>query len=862
MKSKNESLLNLAVQALRDDVPDAAEIAASAERSANALGIENRRVAAVSAIQNCDGVQLLMDAYRSGTLSESKAMLVKAHLADCGACLRAYHRSVKLDWTAPRIAAAERRPRVWGWAAAAACVLAVTMLFVYRAYWQVPPGVRAEIVSIDGSAYVSSGGADHQLAPGAKIGDGDQVRTTGNSRAVLRLSDGSTMEVNQRSRFDIAARGRNVTVALNQGAVIVQAAHRTSGYLYVKTPDCRVAVVGTVFSVDAGLKGSRVAVLQGAVHVMHAGVESVLNPGDQLATSDSLAPQPLAEHFAWSPEHEKYVGLMAQLALVEHKIAQLPLPEPRYSSDLLGRMPANTRLYVSIPNLGEFLSEANTIFNDQLNKSPELQQWWLHGHPENSNKLNEFVAKVHDVSQYLGDEVVIVGVQEGDHPSGAVLADVQKSGLADELRKLFSTQSGGLTVLDEASLANAGSGNAHGGYALVRDHEVIFAPAISTLKLLNAQLNASASGFADTDFGKRIGAAYGRGAGIILAANVQSMLQERLVHAPNGAAGERALESSGLAGVQYLIAEHREHNGQPANNLNVQFSGTRQRVASWLGSPAPMGSLDFVSPNASLALATLTKDPAAIADDLMAMAAQKQGGSANWNEIDQKLQISVRDDLAANLGGDFLVALDGPVLPTPAWKLVIEVNNPDRLESVLERMIASIRSQMDNPKAHQVEIVPSTEGGRRYYTIHDQTAGTDLARYTYIDGYMVIAPNAAVLANALQAHASGNSLARSAAFRSLLPKDANQNYSAVAYQNLSPVLTPLLSQMSGESAEAIRNLAADSKPTVICAYGRENSIEAASDSRLFGFDFLTLGAVLDSRNKMASLHVNRLHGRD
>jgi hypothetical protein len=65
------------------------------------------------------------------------------------------------------------------------------------------------------------------------------------------------------------------------------------------------------------------------------------------------------------------------------------------------------------------------------------------------------------------------------------------------------------------------------------------------------------------------------------------------------------------------------------------------------------------------------------------------------------------------------------------------------------------------------------------------------------------------------------------------------------------VLTPLLSQFSGDSANAIRKLAADSRPTVACAWGKDTRIEAASDSRLFGFDFLTLGAVLDSRNKSA-----------
>jgi hypothetical protein len=853
MNFENKTILDRAVKVLHNDVPGAAEVAASTERSAAALGIESRHAAVVGAIQNCEGVRSLMDEFRSGTLPEAKAMLMKAHLADCGACLRAYRQNAKLDWTTPRLASRAEHARIWRWAAAAACVCALGMLFVYRAYWQVPPGVRAEVISIDGAAYVTAEGGDRQLAAGAKIGEDEQVRTMGNSRAVLRLSDGSVLEVNQRSRFGIAARGRDMTVALNQGAAIVQAAHRTSGHLYVKTPDCRVAVVGTVFSVDAGLKGSRVAVLQGAVHVSHAGVESVLNPGDQLATSDNLAPQPLADQFTWSPEREKYVGLMAQLALVEHKIGQLPFPDPRYTSDLLARMPANSRLYVSIPNLGEFLNQANTIFTDQLNKSPELQQWWTHGHPENQAKLTDFIGKVHDVSGYLGDEVVVVGVEDGDHLSGAVLADVQKSGLADELRKDFAADPETLTVLDEAGLTGAAGSSGHGGYALVRDHEVIFAPTISVLKQLNGQLDAGSSGFADSDFGKRIESAYGRGAGIIFAANLQAMLPQK----SSGSGGQRALESSGLGSVQYLIAEHREQNGQPANNLNVQFSGTRQRVASWLGSPAPLGSLDFVTPNASLAMATLTKDPAAIADDLMAMAAEKQGDTVNWNQIDQMLQINVRDDLAANLGGDFLMALDGPVLPNPAWKLVIEVNNPDQLENALERMMAAIRSQAHSAKAHQLEIVPSTEDGRRYYTIHDITSGTDIAQYTYVDGFMVIASNRAVLADALQAHASGSSLARSAAFRSLLPKDQNGNYSAVAYQNLSPVLTPLLSQFSGESAQAIKDLAADSKPTVICAWGRENSLEAASDSRLFGFDFLTMGSLLNPGNNMAGMRVKR-----
>ena len=674
MTRDERTLLDRATQALRADVPDAEAISAAAERTAQALEIRMDREAFEGSIENCEGVQRLFVAYRAGNLTENRRLLVDVHLRDCGECLRLFKQGregAALNWSAPAVRAAARmRPARLGWVMAVSAAALVLGVFVYRAYWQVPPGVRAEVQSIDGSAFVFGEGGDRKIAAGAELREGDELRTAGGSRAVLRLSDGSLVEVNQRSALGVGARGHNMTVNLDRGAVIVQAAHRTSGHLYLRTPDCRVAVTGTVFSVDAGIKGSRVGVLQGSVNVVYAGMHTMLHPGEQVATSDNLAPEPLGEQFAWSPEREKYVGMLAQLANVEHQIAQIPFPEPRYSSDLLTRVPADTQLYVSIPNLGEFLQEANTIFQNQLNASPELREWWTHGHAQNPDELNQLVTKIHDVSQYLGNEVVLIGAGQGASKTVALLADVTKSGLKDELQQITG-DANKLTVLDPASLASADPGQnaGKGMYALVRDHEVVFAHDIATLKALNAQLDAGSSGFADGDFGKQMAAAYTRGAGILLGANLQSMLQTAQ-QTPRGAQKQRGLESTGLGDVQYLIAEHRETNGVPANHLNLQFTGTRQRVASWLASPGPIGSLDFVSPNAAAAVATLTKDPAAIADDLMAMASQAKGHPMDLNEIDQKLQIDVRNDLMANLGGDFTLALDGPVLPTPAWKVV------------------------------------------------------------------------------------------------------------------------------------------------------------------------------------------------
>jgi hypothetical protein len=858
MNTNDKELLDKALLAMRADEPETQAILTSAQRVSRQLGIELNHEAFTGAIRNCESVQQLLPAHRAGTLPEARALLVDSHLRDCGICLRLSRQAAadlegpaRLDWSAPRIVSARRiPPQVWSWGFALSLALLVSAFFVYRAYWQVPPGVRAQVVSIDGAAYLISDAGDRQLTPGSELREGEQLRTSGDSRAVLRLSDGSVVEMNQRSNLAVGARGHNMTVALDKGDVIVQAAHRTSGHLYVKTPDCRVAVTGTVFSVDSGIKGSRVAVLQGSVQVAHAGIQSMLRPGQQLSTTDNLAAAPLDQQFAWSADRQKYIGILAQLALVQHQIAQIPFPQPRYSSDLLARVPAGTLLYVSIPNLGDFLSQANAIFQNQLNQSPELQQWWAAGHAQNTDELNQFVGKIHDVSQYLGDEVVIVGYKQTTHPGFAVIADITRSGLAAELQQ-FTTPAGGLIIYTEQTLATASSSGdmRKGGYALVRDHEVVFSGSVAGLKQIDTQLNAGASGFSTGDFGKQISAAYDRGAGIILAANLHEMMASGYPHAQHKPAHEAMLNESGMEDLRYLIAEHREMNGVPSNHLNLQFAGTRQRVASWLASPAPIGSLDFVSANAAVAVATLTKDPAAIADDIIAMASASNGAKLDLNEIDSKLQISVRNDIMANLDGDFLVALDGPVLPMPAWKAVIGVNNAGSLENALERLTTAANTLAQGSNSPHITIEPSDVNGQRYYALRNTTSGTVLANYTFSSGFMIVAPERALLIEALQTHTNGNSLGRSASFRALLPKDDNENYSAVAYQNLSPVLTPVLSQFDGQAADAIRKLAADSKPTIICAWGKDTRIEAASDSRLFGFDFLTLGALLDSQHK-------------
>ena len=848
MKNHDEILLDNATQSMRALKPNANDLSASAEKVAARLGVafaEN-----TDAIENCSEMRPLLDAYRAGTLPLTRSLLVEAHLRECTVCYRRLHSgSGAVNWSAPRVMPARPkvRPLAVAWAMAASLAVAAGGLFVYQAYWQVPPGVRAEVQSIDGSASLITDGGDRILTPGAQLHEGDILRTGGASHAIVRLADGSTVEMNERSALGFSARGHNATLDLDRGALIVKAAHRKNGHLYVQTEDCRVAVTGTVFSVNSGIKGSRVAVLQGAVEVRHAGVRSMVNAGNMFSTTENLTPEPLSEQVSWSPNRNEYLELLAQFSMLQHKIEKIPLPQPRYGSDLLNRMPADTQLYVSVPNLGGFVTQAKTIFDDQLKQSPVLQKWWNTGKQDKTAELDELVNKLHDLSQYIGDEMVIVALKQQPGPGFAIVADVQRQGLAELLKQEFAKEGHeGLAVLDENGL-NAAPTGGHGGYALVREKEVVFSNSIATLKTIDAQLNAGASGFATGEFGQQITAAYNRGAGIILAANLQHMLEEMAGH--GGQHATNFMQESGMTGVRYLIAEHRQTNNGIDNHLNLQFAGNRQRVASWLGAPAPVGSLDFVSPNAALAVAGVTKDPASIVDDMMAMMSADGRKNDEFNKAQAELGIDIRNDLAGNLGGEFAFALDGPVLPTPSWKAVIEVKDSTRFQATLEQLVQSAATHFQGRDKHGIAINKTQAGGQTYFEVHDPASGALVAEYTYANGFMIIAPTRALLMEALQTHTSGNTLAHSSSFKALLPVDQNENYSAVAYQNLGPVLTPLLSQLNGGPADAIKKLAADSHPTAICAWGKDSRIEAASNSNLFGFDFLTLGQLLKAQKQ-------------
>ena len=88
---------------------------------------------------------------------------------------------------------------------AAAAALVLSVLYLGRDTldaWMAPGGPRATVVSASGGLYRLSGGA---LDAGAAIGEKERIRTGPGAHAALRLADGSTVDVNERTELFVTA---------------------------------------------------------------------------------------------------------------------------------------------------------------------------------------------------------------------------------------------------------------------------------------------------------------------------------------------------------------------------------------------------------------------------------------------------------------------------------------------------------------------------------------------------------------------------------------------------------------------------------------------------------------------------------
>ena len=866
MKSNNheESILDGVTAEIRNERIDDEKVSAAAERvwarvsvAAGETKLQNPAVMAADRIEGCTDFQSLIPAYLAGKLSEARSLLLVDHTHECIPCRKAMNAARSGRTPIRKEAAKTRRyslqPVVMRWGIAAALVIGFGLLAIplVQRYW--PFGnFEATVQAAEGQVYQVADTQTSAIAAGAKLAKGERVRTSKDGHAVVRLGDGSLIEMKDRSEFYLTKNGEGTTIHLNRGSIVVEAARQKGEHLFVDTGESLVSVTGTVFSVNSGTKGSRVSVIEGAVNLNHAGSDRVLRAGEQATTSSSIAPVPLKDEIAWSRKASQYGQMLAGLAAINKALVAVPRPAVRTSTHLLDLMPADTVVYAGVPNLTNSLAESHRIIQERMSQNPALREWWDKEQANRPHNMDQVIETIRQFGEYLGEEIAVSVALNGDTKPDAplVLAELKNSnGLREFIEQQVAKYSTGqagkpdIQFVEDPSKATVVDGDKKDLlYVWIQNDLLAASPKLQRLQdLQNLQANGGTSSFTTTAFRDRIAQVYSAGAGLVVAANLERIVEATKAERAKGPDAEKretTLNKLGILSVKYFVLDQKDSGGKTHTQASLSFSDATRGVPSWLAAPAPMGSLDYISPDANVVAGFVVKKPAALVDDLLGVLETVSPELRRNLDRQQTLHgLDIRNDIAAPLGGEFAFAIDGPILPTPSWKLVFEVNDPQHLQQTLEHVVVEVNKEAAVFGKSGLVWDNTASGGRTFYSLKSPDFGFVEVNYVYSNGYMIVAPSRALIERALAARDTGASLLHSSKFTAGLPADGNANFSAVFYHNLAPLVQPIAQQIATTAQsmpqgpqQAMKEMASQMAPTLAYAYAQGDSITFAANT--------------------------------
>ncbi|HET6671172.1 MAG TPA: FecR domain-containing protein [Pyrinomonadaceae bacterium] len=890
MNKNTESILDEVTARIRNEQIEPATVNAAAERVWARLAAENVELkntmttTETEHIESCADFQSLIPAYLNNELSEARSLLLVDHTHECIPCRRAMKEARTRSVAPKKTAVAPRRyslqPVILRWGIAAALVIGFGLLalpFIQR-YAPFGGELEATVQAAEGQVYQIADTTSTPIIAGEKLAKGERVRTAKGAHAMLRLGDGTTIEMRDRSELSLTKNAQGTTIHLNRGDIMVEAAQQKSGYLYVDTGDSLVSVTGTIFSVANGTKGSRVSVVAGEVSLDHKGNERVVRAGEQVTTNPSIETIPVKDDISWSRNAANYVQTLAALSGLSKELNKVQQPGVRNSTHLLDLMPENTVVYAALPNLTATIAESHRIMQERLNQNPALRQWYekeRSGH--RGPGMDQVIGTVREFGEYLGDEVAVsLSMNEkGEPDSPLVLAELKNSAgfrqvLEQQIAKYGGNQQGrpNLQFVDDpltatAAVPEAGKKNDR-LYVWINNNLFAASPKLDQLQALaGVTKNGGGSPFTQTAFYNRIAQVYKEGAGLVVAANLELLIAKNksdLSKGADGAKREGALQQLGILNLKHFALDQKETQGKTHTRAVLSFNEARG-IPSWLAEPGPMGALEYISPDANVVAGFVVKNPVSLVDDLLGVVETVSPDlRKNLDKLQAERGFDIRRDFAAPLGGEFAFAIDGPILPTPSWKMVFEVNDPQHLQETLERVVTEVNKEAAKFGKTGLVWDRSEISGRTYYTLRSADFGVEV-NLTYVNGYLVAGPSRALVERAVRSQEAGYSLLRSARFTAGLPADGNANFSALFYHNLGPLVQPFADRIAGsaeklpqEQAEAIKKMATDMPPTLAYAYAQGDSITFAANTEGGPFG-LSPASLLGMPNALEIQHI-------
>ena len=808
----SEDRLDRALEGMKDEDVDAGVLRGARDRvweqlNAGIVPTEGTPLRRFS--PSCSEFRPDLRAYASQQLRSNRRLLVEDHLSRCPSC-RAELAGINGEGV---VIAMPTKPahRSLGeggsrWARrgllAAAAALFFAVLYLGRGAidgMMAPGGPRATVVSAEGSLYQLSAGA---LNAGAAIGDHESIRTGPGARAVLRLADGSTVSVNERTELYVTAAWSGQAIHLQRGDIIVKAAKQRRGHLRVLTRDSVASVKGTVFAVSAGMGGSVVTVLEGSVEVNQPGTERLLSPGQQAASTPALTTS-VAQAISWSPEAPYYLELLGSLATIERELANLPV-DLRTKSSMLPYLPAGAMVYGTIPNPDLTIGLALSLADDQSVQNATFGAWW---NSETGQQLRQITDRLQSVSRLLGDEIVFVVSNGPDGPTPVVMARVQsgmRAPLASALAELF---------------AAAGETPAA---ASVSDELMVITNSASHLTWALGQLSQGAG----SPFAAAISERYKRGVGWLIAIDAPPLV---------AAASEDdapPIELAGMLGMKYLFLEQRAPAGAVENEVTFAFNGPRTGMGSWLADAGSGGAAEYLPADALMAGYVSTREPLQLFEEFTAQITRSEPDfMTNLASLEEKLGAGFVQNLTAALGTEAAIALTGLSTSGPTWMMASLVNNPTVIDSSIQKLVDTFNAELGaDEQTKRLALTQESANGRIWHTI--KPAGLPIGiTWTYDQGYLVAGSERGSAERAIATRNGGSPLVWSPAFLGQLPSSAGLHPSAFGWLNAKGALG-LLSALTPNPA--LGKLLDGHDPILVVFDGKSDLIHGASRTRITG----------------------------
>lgn len=827
-------------------------------------------VAQADRIEGCADFQTLIPAYLGGKLSEARSLLLVDHTHECIPCRRALKqaRAARVETVAPvrrkmakKTSAYNLRPVVLRWGIAAALLIGVGLIALPLVQRYVGT-VEATVQAADGPLYLVADSKIRPLNAGEKFGRGDVIRTSKDGHAIVRLEDGTTIEMKDRSELSIRNSLTGPTLHLDGGSVVIEATNKAKkrtviGHLvkqvrkffgsqdtsdfYVETSDSLVSVTGTTLAVNAGTKGSRVSVIEGQANLDRDGTNKVLRAGEQATSNASIERVPVKDEVAWSRNAARYAQVLEGLAALRKDLNSVPRPGVRNSTRLLDMMPENTVLYAALPNLAASIVESNKIIEDRIQQNPALKDWFASQQGQRGPGMSQAISTIKDFGEQLGDEIAVgAGMSDQGQPNEPiVLAQLKNPGgfrafFDAEVQKLNTSGKAPQVqwVDDPRNAQPAAAGGDHQLYVWINGDVLVASPKLEQLQTVAK----GGSSFSGTPFYTRIAQVYSEGAGIVLGADLEKIIAHTrgVRRIGLGDQKEQAMSQLGVFNMKSFVLDQKDTDGKTHTRAVLSYTQADHGVTSWLAQPAPMGSLEYISPDASVVAGFVIKNPTAVVDDLLGVLGSVCPDlNKHLTELEKNHGLNVRNDFAAPLGGEYAFAIDGPVLPVPSWKLVFQVNDPAHLQQTFERVVQEVNQEIAKEGKQGLEWEKSESGGRTYYSLRSKDFGGVQVHYVFANGYLIAGPTRALIDKALQYHDSGSTLTHSPQFIAGLPADGNVNFSALVYHNLAPLVQPLANlggNAQTDQQKAIATMAANMQPTLAYAYAFGDRIEVAANT--------------------------------